>query len=177
MSRNELRPDIEAAKSRMRNKLGGGREIKKLVGYLWDGETVERMTTGQYGKGQGLVVMTDRRLLFVQDGMTSKTTEDFPYSRVSSVSFSSGMALGTLTVFASGNKAEIKNMNKDDGRGMADALRGRLAEAPGVSSAPPTGASAAPVDVADQLGKLAALRDAGVLTDEEFAAQKAKILG
>jgi hypothetical protein len=32
-------------------------------------------------------------------------------------------------------------------------------------------------DVADQLGKVAALRDQGVLTEEEFAAQKAKLLG
>jgi len=31
-------------------------------------------------------------------------------------------------------------------------------------------------DVADQLTKLADLRDRGVLTDDEFAAQKAKLL-
>ncbi len=33
-----------------------------------------------------------------------------------------------------------------------------------------------PVDVADQLRKLAALRDEGILSDEEFAAQKARVL-
>jgi hypothetical protein len=38
-------------------------------------------------------------------------------------------------------------------------------------------AVAAAADPADQLAKLAALRDRGVLTDGEFAAQKAKILG
>lgn len=44
---------------------------------------------------------------------------------------------------------------------------------------PPAAAApaAAPVDVADQLKKLAELRDQGVLSDEEFAAQKAKLLG
>ncbi len=67
--------------------------------------------------------MTDRRLLFVQDGVMSKSTEDFPYSKLSSVQWNSGMLLGTLTVFASGNRAEIKNMQKDDGKEMADALR------------------------------------------------------
>ena len=35
---------------------------------------------------------------------------------------------------------------------------------------------AAPVDVAGQLEKLAALRDQGVITPEEFASQKAKLL-
>ena len=32
-------------------------------------------------------------------------------------------------------------------------------------------------DLADQLRKLATLRDEGILSDEEFAAQKAKLLG
>jgi hypothetical protein len=54
--------------------------------------------------------------------------------------------------------------------------------APGM--APPPAAPAAPaapagppVDLADQLRKLASLRDEGILSDEEFAAQKAKLLG
>jgi hypothetical protein len=43
---------------------------------------------------------------------------------------------------------------------------------------PPAPAAAAPdVDVVGQLKGLAELRDQGVLTDAEFAAQKAKILG
>jgi hypothetical protein len=47
-------------------------------------------------------------------------------------------------------------------------------QAPPPPAAP---AAAAGDDVLDQLTKLGALRDSGVLTDEEFAAQKAKILG
>jgi hypothetical protein len=44
--------------------------------------------------------------------------------------------------------------------------------------APPPQAAAAPqVDVVSQLKQLAELRDQGILTDDEFAAQKAKILG
>ncbi len=45
------------------------------------------------------------------------------------------------------------------------------------SSQPPASAPGAHVDVATQLRKLADLRDEGVLTEDEFAAQKAKILG
>jgi hypothetical protein len=41
---------------------------------------------------------------------------------------------------------------------------------------PPPAAPAAGGDMLDQLTKLGALHDSGVLTDEEFAAQKAKIL-
>jgi hypothetical protein len=44
-------------------------------------------------------------------------------------------------------------------------------------AAAPAAAPAPPVDVADQLKKLADLRDQGILSEEEFAAQKAKLLG
>jgi hypothetical protein len=43
--------------------------------------------------------------------------------------------------------------------------------------APPAPAAQPPASVADELAKLVQLRDAGALTDEEFAAQKARLLG
>jgi Bacterial PH domain/Protein of unknown function (DUF2510) len=46
---------------------------------------------------------------------------------------------------------------------------------PPAPAAPP--AAPPPVDMVEQLKKLGELRDARILTDEEFAAQKAKILG
>jgi hypothetical protein len=46
--------------------------------------------------------------------------------------------------------------------------------APQPEAAPP--AAAPQVDVVSQLKELAALKDQGILTEEEFAAQKAKIL-
>ncbi|HET7349754.1 MAG TPA: SHOCT domain-containing protein [Marmoricola sp.] len=42
---------------------------------------------------------------------------------------------------------------------------------------PPPAAAPAEDDMITQLKKLGELRDAGVLTEEEFAAQKARILG
>jgi hypothetical protein len=48
---------------------------------------------------------------------------------------------------------------------------------PIVTTAHPQAWPAAPVDVADQLRRLADLRDTGVLTEEEFQAQKRRLLG
>jgi hypothetical protein len=42
---------------------------------------------------------------------------------------------------------------------------------------PPAAGASAPVDVADQLRKLAELREQGILTDDEFSVQKQKLLG
>ncbi|BFU44909.1 SHOCT domain-containing protein [Krasilnikovia sp. MM14-A1004] len=44
-------------------------------------------------------------------------------------------------------------------------------------AAPPPPAASPQVDVIEQLKQLGQLRDQGVLTDEEFNAQKAKLLG
>jgi hypothetical protein len=49
-----------------------------------------------------------------------------------------------------------------------------VATVPTVSSSPSTAGTSS---IADELGKLAALRDKGILTDVEFQAQKAKLLG
>ena len=46
-----------------------------------------------------------------------------------------------------------------------------IARAPSAATATPSGS------IADELVKLAALRDSGVLTDAEFATQKARLMG
>lgn len=50
------------------------------------------------------------------------------------------------------------------------------AQAQQPQAAPPAAPAAAAPDVATQLRDLAALKDEGILTEEEFSAQKAKIL-
>lgn len=185
MSKDELRQDIAAAKALMHVKFGGGREIKKLEGYLLPGEQVQRMTTGSVGKGIGLVVMTDQRLLVVYDGITSQKSLDFPYSKLSGVQWSSGMMTGTIAL-STGllSKVMVTNVDKVDGRVIADELRLRLADKTPEEASPaapspagPTQQAPSQVDVMDQLRKLGELRDAGVVTDEEFAAKKADLLG
>jgi putative oligomerization/nucleic acid binding protein len=53
----------------------------------------------------------------------------------------------------------------------------QYAEPPPQEYAPPPAAAAPEVDTVSQLRELAKLRDDGILTDEEFAEQKRKILG
>lgn len=171
-----LRPDIAQAKARMRVKLGGGREIKRLERHLHGGETVEQMTTGAYGKGHGLVVLTDRRLLFMHEGVMSKSSEDFPIEKVSSVSWSSGMVFGTIIIFASGNKSEIGSVQKDDGKEIVDKIRHRLSSPSPAAHAAPAQEAVAVADPIEQLKKLGELRDAGVVTEEEFEQKKSDLL-
>ncbi|MFE3383004.1 PH domain-containing protein, partial [Streptomyces anulatus] len=108
MASFNVRPDIDAAAEKLSSTLGAKREIQRLPEVLWEGETVEMLATGIYGKGNGLLAMTSMRLIFLKHGVLSQQVEDFPYSKISSVQWSGGMLSGALSVFTSGNKAEIK---------------------------------------------------------------------
>ncbi len=178
-----VRPDIDAAAEKLSSSFGAKREIQKLPEVLWEGETVEMLATGVYGKGNGLLAMTNQRLVFYFHGLLGQKVEDFPYSRISSVQWSGGMLMGTLTVFASGNKAEIKQVPKDQGKALADHLRQRIAgggvPAPAPAAAPPPTPAPAPAgaqDIASRLATLDQLRAAGAVTDAEYQDRRAKIL-
>ncbi|TDD54653.1 hypothetical protein E1286_05195 [Nonomuraea terrae] len=162
----------------MGSKFGAKREIRRLVDYLWEGEVVHHLAGGTYGGGLGLVALTGHRLLFLRDGWVNKATEDFPLEKISSVQWRSGLTQGVLTVFASGNKAEIKQLLNPDGKSIADAIRNRLAPVDNPSSAPtPPPPPAAPSeDPLETLRRLGELRDMGVVTEAEFEAKKAQIL-
>jgi hypothetical protein len=54
------------------------------------------------------------------------------------------------------------------------AIQERLQTGPGMATG---AASRGPIDIAEQLEKLADLRDRGVLTDAEFEDQKQRLLG
>jgi len=137
------------------------------------------MTAGTYGGGQGLVVLTDRRLMFIKEGVMRSKSEDFPLEKMSSAQWSSGMLTGKVTIFASGNKAEIGGVNKADGKRIVDNLRARLSSPQPAPPGPaaPAGPPAAETDPMEQIRKLAELRDAGILSNEEFESKKAEILG
>lgn len=184
---DEVRPDIQAVLDRMPSsaRVGAGREIRKLPSHLMEGEEVKALASGLYGKGNGLLTLTTHRVLFTYEGWTNSQTEDFPLNRISSVQWEAGMLLGKLIIFASGNKAEFTQMDKANGKALADAIRmniGAAASVPTGTSTPaqtatehPRESPSAP-DPFEQLRKLGELRDAGILTPEEFEAKKEQIL-
>jgi len=80
--------------------------------------------------------------------------------------------------FAAGRAAGRRSAEQASAEAYQDQritdLEGRP-DQPQTQAAPPEGA--APASAADQLSRLADLHQQGALTDEEFAAAKAKILG
>jgi hypothetical protein len=169
------RADIQAAVAKMSETIGGRRELRMLPDHLHDGERVDLIATGTYedGLATGIVVLTDQRLLFLKDGVLFKRSEDFPLDKITSVQWSSGPMFGKITVFASGNRAVIDNLEKPDGLAICEAIRAHLVE-----PARPQDVvrPAATPELLELLAKLGELHQAGVLTDAEFTAKKAELL-
>jgi hypothetical protein len=169
------RPDIAEAAARMGWTMGGKRELKKLYEHLFDDELVEYIAQGTYMTHQGIVVLTTQRVVFVFHGVVQQVVEDFPLDRINSVAMKKGLGSGTLVVHVAGSSAHISGILNRDLKYLVDALRVRV----NLKSTPVTGAAPAtlaPPDIPDQLKKLADLRDAGILTDEEFGAKKTELL-
>jgi hypothetical protein len=121
-------------------------------------------------------------------GMLAGGPEDvevIPMKSVSSVQVRRGPWYHDVTVYASGNtivlSVDSEQAEKLRGLVMEQVLGGsaHAAGAPPTAPAPPAPAEAAPPSgdaVIEQIRKLGELRDAGLLTPEEFAAKKAELL-
>ncbi len=134
------RPDLQAAVDQLKMTYGIGREVKRLPQYLWENETVDCLCTGTYGRGQGLLTLTNRRLFFLHLGIRGITEEGFPFDKISSVNWSSGIRTGAITISTTGNKkSRIENVNPADGKVLTDRVRAVLA-----GDQRPTGTAEAP---------------------------------
>ncbi|MBN4064475.1 PH domain-containing protein [Dehalococcoides mccartyi] len=158
------------------NKFASKKEIKELPSLLWEDELPEAMVGGRYNNGNGILVATNRRALFIDKGMMSLKVEDFPYDKLSSIEFKTGMLMGEITLYTSGNKAQIKNIEKGRVRPFAEYLRARVSSILDHASIPTSTTNSDAITVVEQLERLAKLKEQGILTDSEFADQKSKIL-
>lgn len=155
----------------------GKKEIKELPNILWENENVENIIQGTYNNGNGILVGTNKRLIFVDKGLIfGLKVEDFPYEKISSTQYQTGLLFGKLTIFTSGNKAIIDNVPILNVRTFGDWVRNKISNPPQSETAQNTTTNIATVDIADQIEKLGKLREKGLLSDEEFNTQKKKLL-
>jgi len=153
------------------------KEVKELPKILWEDERIEQIIQGMYNNGNGVLVATNKRLVFVDKGlMFGLKVEDFPYDKITSIQYETGMLMGEITIFASGNKAEIKYLDKARTRVFAEFVRARVTATSDHASVQKASAVPNADDVVSKLERLAALKSQGILTEEEFLEQKRKIL-
>lgn len=141
-------------------------------GVLFEGKSHEE------GRNATVTLYQDRieRVKERSFGSLSKARQDTevtPMRSVSSVQAKKdGLMYTKVSVFASGNVIDFR-FGHDEAQGFKDAIQKLLLDpaATGGQAAAPTGP-----DNLDQLKKLAELRDAGVVSEEEFEAKKKQLL-
>lgn len=122
-------------------------------------------------------VVTNHRLISRQ-GALARNSVEIPLDRIANVNFNQRIferliGVGDIVIESAGkdSKQTFSDIARPDEvqkiihEAIADRTEGKFRAAP------------ATVDVADQLERLEALRDRGSLTDEEFEAQKRRLLG
>lgn len=153
----------------------GRKEIEELPSIIPEDEEIFELIQGNYNGGQGILVATNKRLLFVDKGIFyGLKIEDFGLAKITSIQYESGFISADIKIMASGNIAKITNVDKNLGKVFCEKVRIKLSEPKQTTSVTVVQQQ---VDVADQLIKLAGLKDNGILTQAEFDAQKAKLLG
>ena len=165
--------DYQLAKLDSKRRLGVGKELKHLHEHINQGENILGHTRGFYNGTTWLICVTDRRLLFLDRniGWGMKTTE-IPLISVGSVNYETKLLGGNITVTASGSEKHIGKMKKQDVKDIAALISDAAEKVNSASHA----AAIQEVSKMDELKKLAELKDSGILTDEEFNEQKAKLL-
>ena len=128
------------------------------------------LRAGSIHKGVG--VATDRRIIFLDQGIVATEVVEMPYTSIESISYSTGMAFGGLKISGRGTTSlRIEAVKpKSSAKAFADVVRSHLAP----PARPSNDTRNSPID---DLSKLAVLLEKGLVTREEFDAKKAQILG
>ncbi|MBS1648052.1 MAG: PH domain-containing protein [Bacteroidetes bacterium] len=170
---DEIKKQIQDLKLSNVSSFFGRREINELPNILASTEVVDNIAQGTYNKGQGILVSTDRRLLFIDKGMLyGIKVEDFPLEKISSIQYETGLILGEIKIHTYGNIAKIENVEKSSARAFAEFVRNKLSQPKETT----TTTTVSQPNILDQLEKLSKLKENGILSEEEFNEQKKKLL-
>jgi len=169
----------EISKASGDESFGVKKELKVLPEHLMDNEQVIGLTSGMYDGNTWLVVLTDNRLLFLDKGMLYGLKQvSVPLDQVTSVSGSTGLMMGDIFVNTSGAQGNVKIEMVI--KKAVDVFVKMVQDQIGKSKNQGSAQVSAPAQTADdpvaKLEKLAEMLEKGLLTEEEFAVQKAKLL-
>ncbi|AOW92743.1 hypothetical protein BFN03_08680 [Rhodococcus sp. WMMA185] len=155
----------------------GFQEASALTQYVHIDERVVELAQGIYDGKQGMLVLTTQRLFFFDKSVLGAQVEEFEFSAIGSLGHSKKMGGETINISISGRSAEIKQVAHGRAETFIQAFRRVKADASAASAPTQTVIQAAPApDLAEQIKKLAELREMGALSDEEFESKKSDLL-
>ena len=128
--------------------------------------------TSKSGKVAGCLAITNQRVMFAGRAVTKTINRTIPLTQVSSLGFSKGMMLSHVQLTLAGSYENFLVKYKEAEEFMVVA-QAELQKSRNPQSSP---TEATVVSTADELKKLAELHQQGILTAEEFAEAKSRVL-
>ena len=120
----------------------------------------------------GFIVVTDNRVIVLDVNSSPTSTkmsmEDFPFDKITSISFERGIAKSKIKLICSGNMTSINILQGGDE--LSQYIRERINQPKTISQ--PIQAN----DPLEQLKKLKDLFDSGIITETEFETKKQELL-
>lgn len=173
-----------------------GKEIRALPEILSEREDVRAITSGMLDGDTWLAVCTNKRLVFVNRGMVYGLRQiQLPLDRIQTIDHAYGLMFGEIRVWDNATQFTlrmvlrpsivpfVKTVQEEMRREKKEAKVMTIANLPPAMGGAPTKpqasspAASAAMELAEQLERLAKLRDSGVLSEQEFQASKKRILG
>ncbi|MBP5591700.1 PH domain-containing protein [bacterium] len=151
------------------------KEVKHLPEILEDEEQIKYLTSGFMSGTTWLIVCTQKRIILLDYGMFFGVKQsEMALDKINSVSYKIGLFFGSIEIWHGGAKMIIENCPKPTVKHFVDAVNLAIKELKNTETSEAKASNQD--DTIAKLEKLAALKEKGILTEEEFAQQKAKIL-
>lgn len=173
----EIKQQLKLAKANLSVFAKG--EIKELPNLLATDEPVLAVTDAQFVKTMdaGILLVTPKRMISVSKAMFRLAKiHDYPNGTIQKVSFKNHFMSPVIRLHTDTNIVEFECFcDKRDAEIFYDFID-KIYNTDHQPKTDEAKAAAMPAAILEQLEKLAALRENGVLTEEEFATQKKKLL-
>ncbi len=167
LSRFRLREDTVAAAQAMVSDRRSDPQIVALEQSLTADETVLRMADGRHSRQRGLVVLTDRRILFRAKRKPGLVMFSVPLDDVTEIVGSTRHSVGTVRITAADGEFVVDDILGLQGEWIATRAR-QVIDGEAVEP------KRDPIAV---LGELRELRARGAITQAEFEARKSALWG
>jgi hypothetical protein len=145
------------------------------------GETPIAISSGKMDGKTWLIILTNHRVIFLDKGMFFGLKQiALDLSHISSVGGQTKIVYGEITIAADGHTYTVENVSKKGVVPFTNMVKQAieaLKQSKEQTKEQITQQPAANNNPFEQLEQLASLKEKGIITEEEFQAQKAKILG
>lgn len=169
----------EIAKEMNDNQFFTKKELNHLPEVLNPGEQVLGFSSGLMDNNTWLIALTDRRLLFLDKGMIYGLKQvSIPLDKVNGVAGSTGIMFGKIIITDGARERKIENVMKQTVKPFTnkvewaiDNFNNKDKQSSQTQNNPPP-----EEDKYAKLEKLGELKAKGLLSEEEFQAEKSKLL-